>query len=150
MVSVFRKWGRMLCRDRLYKSRPVGPELLKSSFVLCAFKNLQILDTNETCFKGVNSFRSHLPQVSTLAAASVAGVTMQVFVMCCVFLLASRDVTTKYPARVTQSFTPRRGFVRSFRRFYSHQNLFCCVLTNTKTLQICYWRLDPEQLHGDG
>lgn len=79
MVSVFRKWGRMLCRDRLYKSRPVGPELLKSSFVLCAFKNLQILDTNETCFKGVNSFRSHLPQVSTLAAASVAGVTMQVF-----------------------------------------------------------------------
>lgn len=150
MVSVFRKWGRMLCRDRLYKSRPVGPELLKSSFVLCAFKNLQILDTNETCFKGVNSFRSHLPQVSTLAAASVAGVTMQVFVMCCVFLLASRDVTTKYPARVTQSFTPRRGFVRSFRRIYSHQNLFCCVLTNAKTLQMCYWRLDPEQLHGDG
>lgn len=149
MVSVFRKWGRMLCRDRLYKSRPVGPELLKSSFVLCAFKNLQILDTNEICFKGVNSFRSHLPQVSTLAAAVKvlqvlrcrcldAGVTMQVFVMCCVFLLASRDVTTKYPARVTQSFTSRSGFVRSFRRIYSHQNLFCCVLTNTKTLQMCY------------
>lgn len=41
MVSVFRKWGRMLCRDRLYKSRPVGPELLKSSFVLVRLKTFR-------------------------------------------------------------------------------------------------------------